>query len=48
MVSIVVGIGILVIVVGAIIYAIVAMRGGDGPKKRMTPFGEVSDDNPEP
>ncbi|MGV3617892.1 MAG: hypothetical protein ACO1SV_21410 [Fimbriimonas sp.] len=47
MVSIVLGIGILAIVVGAIIYAFVAMRDG-GPKKRITPFGEVSDDNPEP
>jgi heme/copper-type cytochrome/quinol oxidase subunit 2 len=45
MVAIVVGITILVIVVGAVIYAMVALRDDKGPKKRITPFGEITEEN---
>lgn len=47
MVAIVVGVTILVIVVGSILYAMVALRDDKGPKKRMTPFGEITEENPE-
>lgn len=48
MLYIVVGITILVIVLGAIIYAVVALRDDKGPKKRMTPFGEITDEPQDP
>jgi heme/copper-type cytochrome/quinol oxidase subunit 2 len=48
MLYIVVGVSILVIVVGAIVYAMVAMRGGNKPQTRITPFGEVTDDPRDP
>lgn len=48
MLYIVVGITILVIVLGAIIYAMVALRDDKGPKKRITPFGEITDEDNRP
>jgi heme/copper-type cytochrome/quinol oxidase subunit 2 len=43
MTYIIVGISILVVVVGAVIYAVVAMRA-DKSSTRITAFGEAPDD----
>ncbi len=41
-----VGLAILAIVVGSVIYAMVAMRASDRRSTRMTAFGEAPEDDP--